>query len=281
MRKPFRLGRVHGLSLIFRALQPCSFIYLCALVIENLTHACARDVAAPAWRKLVFNGMCLVMIASGFMRARRPLASTDLPFLLTAMSLFVIAMLPPPALLHTGPLCAAPTLPAAAERLVRALLFSFSYSVFVYAAAPPVQSQPETIICVMRASAASIWILAAHTYFLPLAFVQNIVVIYVRVVSNEYAIDDDYAPVSPLQPLPPHADVESCESGAREMCEPFALPSAGGGGGPEPEPTIDTAGMITPNFAPLGPRGLVDIGGARAHSAAELAVIAARMEGGE
>ena len=109
------------------------------------------------------------MIVSGFMRARRPLAQTDLPFLLTILALFVVAMLPPPAVILSGPLCASPTVSGSIERVVRALIFSLLYSVFVYAAAPPVQSSSEVVICVMRASAATIWVLGAHQMLLPLA----------------------------------------------------------------------------------------------------------------
>lgn len=275
VRKPFRLGRVHGLNLVFRALQPCAAIYIASEVCEQLVHTCTRDVSSPSWRRLVFHSASAVMIVSGFLRARRPLAHTDLPFLLTVLSLFVVAMLPPPAVVLSGPLCASPTFASAAERVVRAFVFALLYSVFVYAAAPPVQSSSEVMICVMRASAASIWVLGAHTMLIPLALVQIALVIYTRIFGDEYAIND--TELSPL--LPPASDAIDVEAAPKQ-------PSS-------PDPCLDIAtesssGMISPGFGALGARGLVDIGGAAFAStkptvacgfgSVDVAAVAARLE---
>ena len=188
VRKPFRLGRVHGLGLIFNALRPCVGIYIVSMVLEQLVHTCTRDAASPSWRRMVFHLSVLVAMLSGFARARRPLEQTDVPFLVTGLSLLVIAMLPPPAVILAGPLCSEPTFNSSAERLTRALVFSLLYCTFVYASAPPVQSSGEVIVCVMRASAASLWTLGCHILLLPLAFLQCGVVIYVRIYSSEYAV---------------------------------------------------------------------------------------------
>jgi hypothetical protein len=284
VHKPFRLGRVHGLSLVFRGLQPCVGIYIFSLIVEQLTHACATAPSAPSWRKLLFSCSTVLMIASGFLRARRPLASTDLPFLLTCLALLVIAMLPPPAVLLAGPLCASPTLAAAAERLVRALTFSLLYCVFVYAAAPPVQSSSEVLICTMRASAASIWVLAAHAYVIVLAIPQAVLVVYVRVFSEEYNLDDEYSPV------PRGRDVEHATerlATAGNVAEPGS-PSAGGVACDNTDAvvahengfhsaTVDN-GLIVPQFSALGKRGAIEIGGPGPMSAADMAAIAARLE---
>ena len=268
VRKPFRLGRVHGLTLIFRALQPCVFIYIGSEVAEQLVHTCTRDSSAPSWRRLVFHSMSAIMVFSGFMRARRPLAQTDLPFLLTMLSLFVVAMLPPPAILLSGPLCSAPTFSTSAERVVRAFVFSLLYSVFVYAAAPPVQSSQEVIICVMRASAASIWVLGAHMVMLPLAVVQGSVVIYVRIFGAEYAIEDEHSPlttsVASTLGNADNYDLEgaSAPEDASPMREALGLAGASAGATACERPTGAIAGdMIVPSFHIIGARGLVDIGG--------------------
>lgn len=190
VHRPFRLGRVHGLNLIFSALRPCVGIYLGAQVAEQLVHTCARDAIAPPWRKLGFHATSIVAMVSGFMRARRPLASTDLPFLVTVAALLAMALLPPPPVILSGPLCAPPTLTLAAERVVRAFVFALVYSIFTYAAAPPVQTSKEVWICVMRASSASVWILCVHVGLLPLAAVQASLVIYKRMFGAEYRIQD-------------------------------------------------------------------------------------------
>lgn len=272
VRKPFRLGRVHGLNLIFRALQPCVLIYICSEVAEQLVHTCTRDSSAPSWRRLVFHSMCAVMVFSGFLRARRPLAQTDLPFLLTVLSLLVVAMLPPPAILLSGPLCSAPTFSTSAERIVRAFVFSLLYSVFVYAAAPPVQSSQEVVICVMRASAASIWVLGAHTIMLPLAVVQGSVVIYVRIFGAEYALDDEHSPLTTsVASKLGTADEFDLEGGsAPDDSSPMggglgvASASAGANACERQVGAIAapvTGDVIVPTFQTIGARGLVDIGG--------------------
>lgn len=180
VRKPFSLGLVHGQLLIFNALRPAVLLYIVTLVLEQLVHACARDAAAPSWRRGVAHVAIFACLVSGFLRARRPLQETDLPFLITAVALFAIAMLPPPAVLLAGPLCAQMTLATGAERLARAFAFSLLYAVFVYSSAPPVHSGDDLWICVMRASAASVWTLGCHGALLPLVVPQIGCVLYAR-----------------------------------------------------------------------------------------------------
>jgi len=252
VRKPFRLGRVHGLNLIFRALQPCVVIYIFSEIAEQLVHTCTNDFSAPSWRRLVFHSMSGLMLLSGFLRARRPLAETDLPFLMTLTALFIVAMLPPPAVLLAGPLCSAPTIATAAERIIRAFVFSMLYSVFVYAAAPPVQSPAEVIICMMRASAASIWVLGAHATLLPLSVIQGAIVIYIRIFGEEYQLDydDDNPVVDEVQDAQiDEFDMECGTSAARN--EDGVVGAVGAVGA--------VGDMIIPRFQQIGARGLVDI----------------------
>ena len=181
VRKPLRLGRVRGIRLIFDSLRPCVALYIVSLVLEQLVHSCARDASTPSWRRFVFHSMVLVQIGAGFARARFPLQETDVPFLVTALSLLVIALLPPPAVVLAGPLCASPTLGMAAERVVRSFVFALLFSIFVYASAPTTQASCDSIVCVMRASAATLWTLGCNVYLLPLALVQGGLVIFVRI----------------------------------------------------------------------------------------------------
>lgn len=267
VRRPFQLGKVHGLTLIFRALQPCVLIYICSLIAEQLVHSCARDPATPSWRRLLSHAMCFLMLVSGYLRARRPLAETDLPFLLTFVALFTISLAPPPAVIFAGPLCSPPTFAAAAERIVRAIIFSLLYSIFVYAAAPPVQSSSEVALCVMRASAASVWVLAAHIMLLPLAVLQAAIVIYTRIFGEEYQLStfEEHAPLLESPGLVKEAyDVEM----PVEM--PVTLET----------PTTNGSAVIAPAFSAFGARGLVDISTATAGEA-DFARVAARLEAEE
>ena len=248
VRRPFRLGRVHGLGLVFNALRPCVAIYLASMVLEQLIHTCTRDGASPSWRRFVFHVSIVVAMLSGFARALKPLQQTDVPFLVTSAALFVIAMLPPPAVVLSGPLCSEPTLNSSIERLVRSLVFSFLYCTFVYASAPPVQSSGEVLVCVMRASAASLWTLGASVWLLPFAILQSGMVIYVRIYSFEYQI------VQEEIPLVTENEHERDEENV--TTEPIS-----------PTPTIDEKhqflktgeNVISPQFSTFGTRSLVDI----------------------
>ena len=182
MRKPLRVGRARGVSTVFTALQPAAAIYLLSLIIEQLLHTCTGELGyAPSWRRAVFHVMIAVMIASGFMRARAPLDETDLPFLLTAGALAVIALVPPPALAFTGPLCQSVDLWSAADRLVRAFAFSSLYCIHVFVSTDSTTvAASETILVVARSTASSIWVMGAYPALLPIAIAQATVAILAR-----------------------------------------------------------------------------------------------------
>ena len=183
MRKPLRVGRAHGVRIVFASLQPAVPLYLAALVVEQLVHTCTSDTAhAPSWRRVVFHGMILVMLAAGVMRARAPLLDTDMPFLLTASALLVIALMPPPAVALVGPLCQSVTVWEAADRLVRSFAFAGVYCAHVYAlTANTSLTSSETMIVVTRSGSAALWTMGAHVAWLPAAIVQCGLVITARI----------------------------------------------------------------------------------------------------
>ena len=208
MRKPLRVGRARGVSTVFTALQPAVAVYLLSLIIEQLLHTCTGELGyAPSWRRAVFHAMVAVMIASGFMRARAPLDETDLPFLLTAGALAVIALVPPPALAFTGPLCQSVDLWSAADRLVRAFAFSSLYCIHVFVSTDSTTvAASETLIVVTRSTASSIWMVGAHPALLPIAIAQAAVAILARLRIEQKKQGDahEYAPLG-IMPPPPHA----------------------------------------------------------------------------
>ena len=205
MRTPLRVGRAHGVRVVFASLQPAVPLYLTALVIEQLVHTCTSDTShAPSWRRVVFHGMILVMLAAGAMRAREPLRDTDMPFLLTAGALLVIALMPPPAVALVGPLCQAVTMWEAADRLVRAFSFAGVYCAHVYAlTANTSLTSSETLIVVTRSGSAALWTMGAHVLWLPAAIAQCGVVIMARI-----AIENGSAYRSLPDAAPPDDDVE-------------------------------------------------------------------------
>ena len=217
VRKPLRVGRVRGVGMIFNALRPAVVIYLLALIIEQLLHNCngnnsinvnsmhavASAPSTPAiahgatneeedpilgipleqhhtLRRIVYHIVTAALIVSAFARARAPRSESDLPFALSALCLIIVALLPPPTMAEAGPLCAPATLFEAGERCLRAFLFSAVYTSLIYAAAPSRNVSNELFICVLRAAAASVWVLCASTWTLPLAPLEIAIVLFSR-----------------------------------------------------------------------------------------------------
>ena len=183
MRAPLRIGRTHGVNVVFSSLQPAIVLYLMALIVEQLIHTCSIETqTAPSWRKVVFHAMTIVMTVAGVMRARAPMSDTDLPFLVTASALLVIAVLPPQSVALVGPLCQQVGGWAAAERCLRALVFSALYSVHVYSSiAASSLTRTESLVVIARSAAAAVWTMASHVALLVVAVLQCTVVLTARI----------------------------------------------------------------------------------------------------
>ena len=69
-------------------------------------------------------------------------------------------------------MCEPASLPDALERVSRGFLFATVYVAHAYASTPLSTTVTETSVCVLRSTAASLWVLAVHTFALPLALVQ-------------------------------------------------------------------------------------------------------------
>lgn len=181
IRRPIKVGQTRGVNTIFAALRPCCFIYVGCLVLEQLTHTCISDESTYEhgfWRRIIYHANMTIMTLAAFMRSRNPRSETDLPFLFSVGALLCIAILPPPALALSGPLCSPPTLGCAGERILRAFLFSVVYVVLVYSAAPISNNLPDALVCIARSATASAWLLGAVNYSLPLALAQLCLIIH-------------------------------------------------------------------------------------------------------
>lgn len=186
LRAPLRIGRVRGVKLVFSALRWAAPVYVLALVVEQLVHTCATaDEHVPSWRHGLFAGATLVMLMAGVLSARKPLDETDLPFLVTMISLLTVALIPPPAVALIGPLCQPVGLADAAIRLVRAFTFASLYAVHVYASTSPTAGLPvDMLVTVSKSSAAAIWTLTVHPLLLFAAIIQATIAIVSRVTNN-------------------------------------------------------------------------------------------------
>ena len=216
MRKPLRVGRAHGVHVVFLSLQPAVPIYLGALVVEQLVHTCTAETShAPSWRRVVFHAMMLIMLVSGVLRARAPLQETDMPFLLTAGALLVVAILPPPAVAFVGPLCQSVSLWEAGDRLVRSFAFGAVYCAHVYAStASSTLTSSETMIVVTRSASASLWTMGSHVTWLPAAAVQCGIVVMARIHLEQNSNPGGGAyRVVPLDALTTEDDEEDLEQG--------------------------------------------------------------------
>ena len=145
------------------------------------------------------------------MTAREPLGQRDVPFLITALALMVVALLPPPAQALVGPLCQSVSLWEASDRLVRSFAFATLYCAHVYAGtASSGLDTAGTWVVVARSGAASIWTMGAHIAWLPVAVVQCALVILARLRLEQG--DGPQGPQSRYRPLSPrerHADGEA------------------------------------------------------------------------
>ncbi len=216
MYKAIRVGKVAGVDLLFTALQPLAPLYITALVIEQLVHTCAPapdDVEdGIGWRRILFQLFVALMMISGFVRAATPNSELDFGFALTSCALVAVALLPPPALPLAGPLCEPSSLYLAGERILRATFFSMLYSIHVYVAPPQRHDVNELMLCVLRSSAASVWVLGAHPLLLIASPLQAAVAIYKRFGRNECL---QYAAMSPADDDAPR----TARQGFREFRE--------------------------------------------------------------
>ena len=196
---------------------------------DRLVHTCSVDATyTPSWRRVVFHANMALLVVSAFLRARKPLDETDLPFLLTGAGLFIVAMLPPPSVALVGPLCQSVGLWEASERLVRALTFSVLYSTHVYSSTSTTSfGVDETCVSVTRSASASLWVLGAHIAWLPLAVVQAVVLVHARVHADDEpestAPDPDYACIESANSTDDDLELGSVgRSGSETALDPVA-----------------------------------------------------------
>ena len=239
VRSPLRVGRVRGVITIFNALRPCVAVYILALIVEQLVHTCVPpendSTNKGTIRRALYHVVSAFLIISGLVRAKTPRSESDVPFLIVVTCLLATALVPPPAMSRSGPLCEPTDLLGAGERVLRALLFSAVYVVLVYAAAPNQNVANELFICVARAMSASIWVLSATSWALPIAPLQVAIALFSRL--NER--DDSESAMHPSNPpygehMPLNGTMSDADS------EVDRLESAGGSELSDPE-TIKAA----------------------------------------
>ena len=180
--KPIRIAYARGIDVMFDALRPAVVVYVLALIFEQLVHSCglAHD-GSLTLRHWAYHTFTIAMAAAGFVQAWNPIAQTDYPFVVVSLSLVAVACFtPPPLRAGEGPLCEAPAISGAVERFFRALLFGCTYCTLAYASEPTRHSVREIMLCAVRATTGSVWILCVHRFLVGAAVLQALLVTWSR-----------------------------------------------------------------------------------------------------
>ena len=183
VRSPVRLSvSCRGVDAIFDTVRPAVFVYIFALISEQLSHACTPSgISSTSHIRWWIYYMCTFgMYMAGMLRALRPRAESDIPFAIAFGSIIVAALIPPVGDSASGPLCEPATFMAAIERVFRAVLFACTYCTMVYVSEPAHHSVSDVFVSSTRAAASSVWTLAINGYLLALAPIQIAVALWSR-----------------------------------------------------------------------------------------------------
>lgn len=239
--RPIRIAYARGLDVMFDALRPAVVVYVLALIFEQLVHSCglAHD-GSITLRHWAYHAFTAAMAAAGFVQAWNPVAQTDYPFVVVALSLVAVACFtPPPLRAGEGPLCEAPAMAGAVERFFRALLFGCTYCTLAYASEPARHSVREIMLCAVRATTGSVWILCVHRFLVWAAVLQALLVLWSRLKAQpdrHVVMDSPIASVGPsrfdVHRAHPAVYVEDCRRRGddsqqlstldRQCAEPYA-----------------------------------------------------------
>jgi hypothetical protein len=185
--RPLKVGRVRGVLLVFNALKPSVFVYVMSLVCEQLAHSCSGVPTGGSARRVLFHCASALMLASGLARARAPTSDSDISFLATVGLLVLASLVAPPPAESSGPFCnSALGMFSSIEKLLRAGLFSFLYSAFVYTAPPARNTAGDVAVSAARAAAATLWVLCVHPLLLVGSVAQGMLLVSNSQLMGEY-----------------------------------------------------------------------------------------------
>lgn len=184
--RPIRIAYARGIDVMFDALRPAVLVYVLALVLEQLVHSCGvGGDGSITLRHWAYHAFTVAMAVAGFVQAWNPTSKTDYPFVVVSLSLVAVACFtPPPMRSGEGPLCDAPAMAGAVERFFRALLFGCTYCALAYASEPTRHSVQEIVLCAVRATTGSVWILCVHRYLVGASVAQALLVMWSRLKSQ-------------------------------------------------------------------------------------------------
>lgn len=201
--KPLRIAHARGLANVFNAARPCTVVYVTSELLQQLSQCCRCAAAEgggggaqvvtnqpPSWHAVVvvvqhvwWGGL----VMSGLLRARHPSTNSNTSFFLVAVCLLGMTFTPKPE--HVpgeGQVCAggglcgaqASSLNDVGRSLMRALLFALLYTAHTYAAAPRRNTLDKHIVCVLRTTAASVWLLCVPLTWTVVVIAQLVVLFH-------------------------------------------------------------------------------------------------------
>lgn len=181
LHKPVTIGKARCMDSIFNSIRPAVLIYLTSLVVEQLAHSCVtQGLSIILFRWWLYQVCMVIIMGSGIFKALFPFKNHEKPFILSLVALAVAALMPPSPSDLGGPLCSSATGIQALERTSRAILFSSTYCILVFAAHPIRFSPPNATMNSVRAASSSIWILGIVPHFLPFVVLQVAILLFSR-----------------------------------------------------------------------------------------------------
>ncbi len=227
---PVDTRRTAGGDVMLNAVRPSVVVYLTSLLCEQLVHSCAsggpKNESSSSWSVgNTLSWCCMIgLCIAGLAQAASPRAHNDYPFFASAGLLIILALVSPSPRLGEGPLCEAPPFYLAVERILRAVLFGSVYCVLAYASEPISHAVHDVIICGLRASLSTVWILMAPRAMLALALVQCVIGIWTRIRQSSATSEYEQARTTSTQSSPgqlsPRQSSESC-SYYESSCAPL------------------------------------------------------------
>ena len=183
-----RIGTARGTDALFDCLRPMIAVWTTALVSEQLLRSCGRGSVYSAARSALYHACTLLLLVSGFARARVPCSEHDWQFQLAAACLVGMLVLPPAYdEVDQGPLCARPDLFECIERIGRTIAFAVLYTTMAVVEAPTKHTMQNVALTTCRATAASAWVLCVNRFVLPLTAAQMVVAIHMSVEHHKAA----------------------------------------------------------------------------------------------
>lgn len=190
--RPIQIGNPRGVMELFRASKVSVWLYVAALVVEQLRHACTHhDCAGPVDRDerggyMLLGGYVIevLMLIGGSFQSYAHISTDDiLPLIVVALCIVALALMPEQPSNSAAPFCDEVSLFEAAGRMLRACTFASLYVIHAFLCIGNEQryiTTDDVITAAIRATGASVWTLCCPVVMLVCAPFQASLGVYRR-----------------------------------------------------------------------------------------------------